>query len=66
MIKVVPADAKSEGISIKGSVDAFEVVRLEVSGTTNDWQRKMTLHGEDQTRVASEETREAIKQAKDK
>jgi hypothetical protein len=60
---LVPADTKAEGIYLKGRAEAFDVLRLEVGGTTNRWSRKLVLYSEEQTRVSSEETKAAIKRA---
>jgi len=66
VVSVVPADSKTEGIRLKGTVGAFDVLRLEASGTTNRWKRKLVLYSEDQTRISSEETRDAIKRVEGK
>ncbi|SPE55744.1 hypothetical protein SBV1_230024 [Verrucomicrobia bacterium] len=54
---LVPADTKAEGIYLKGRAESFDVLRLEVGGTTNDWSRKLVLYSEEQTRVSNEERR---------
>ena len=57
-----PVGAKNaEGIHLKGSVGAFGVLRLEASGTTNRWQRKLVLYPEEQMSKSIEETKEAIR-----
>jgi hypothetical protein len=66
VFSLAPAGAKAEGIELKGRVGAFDVLRLEASGTTNRWQRKLVLYSEAQTRVSNEETREAIERVEEK
>ena len=63
---VVPAEAKGEPIYLKGRAEAFDVLRLEVGGTTNNWSRKVVLYSEEQTRVSDEETKTAIKRVEAK
>jgi hypothetical protein len=63
---LTPADSKAEGIRLKGRTGAFGVLRLEASGTTNRWERKLILYPEEQTRVSSQETKEAIERLEKK
>jgi len=63
---LMPRDPKAEGTRLKGRAGAFRVLRLEESGTTNNWERELVLHPEEQTKVTSEETKEAIKQMEKK
>lgn len=63
---LTPGDSKAEGIRLKGRSGAFGVLRLEASGTTNRWERKLILYPEEQNKVSREETREAIKKMEQK
>ena len=65
---VGPPELKGYEIYLKGGVGAFDVLRLETGGTarTNRWSRKLTLYPEEQVRVVTEETKEAIKRAEAK